>query len=64
VAALICGNRAEIVFTGSGSEAANLAVLASPEHQRQVITQATEYPPCWPPATPCDLCTSTTGWQC
>jgi cysteine desulfurase len=48
VAALIGGDPAGIVFTGSGSEADNLAIrgtiLASPGHRRQVITQATEHP--------------------
>lgn len=48
VAALIGADPAGIVFTGSGSEADNLALrgiaLAAPEHRRQVITQATEHP--------------------
>jgi cysteine desulfurase len=48
VAALIGGDPAGIVFTGSGSEANNLAirgaVLATPDHRRHVITQATEHP--------------------
>lgn len=48
VAALIGADPAGIVFTGSGSEANNLAirgtVLASPPHRRHVITQATEHP--------------------
>jgi cysteine desulfurase len=48
VAALIGGDPAGIVFTGSGSEADNLAIrgtlLASTDHRRQVITQATEHP--------------------
>lgn len=48
IAALIGADAAEIVFTGSGSEADNLAirgtVLASPGHRRHVITQATEHP--------------------
>jgi cysteine desulfurase len=48
VAALIGADPAGIVFTGSGSEADNLAirgtVLAAPEHRRHVITQATEHP--------------------
>ncbi|WP_369077297.1 hypothetical protein [Paractinoplanes hotanensis] len=41
---------AGIVFTGSGSEADNLAIrgtlLAAPEQRRQVITQAPSIPPC------------------
>jgi cysteine desulfurase len=48
IAALIGAEPAGIVFTGSGSEADNLAIrgiaLAAPEHRRQVITQATEHP--------------------
>jgi len=48
VAALIGADPAGIVFTGSGSEADNLAirgtVLAAPDHRRHVITQATEHP--------------------
>jgi cysteine desulfurase len=48
VAALIGGDPAGVVFTGSGSEADNLAIrgtlLASPGRRRQVITQATEHP--------------------
>jgi cysteine desulfurase len=48
VAALIGGQPAGIVFTGSGSEADNLAIrgtiLAAPDRRRQVITQATEHP--------------------
>jgi len=48
VAALIGGDPAGIVFTGSGSEADNLAIrgtlLAATDHRRQVITQATEHP--------------------
>jgi len=48
VAALIGSDPAGIVFTGSGSEADNLAIrgtiLASPGRRRQVITQATEHP--------------------
>jgi cysteine desulfurase len=48
VAALIGGDPAAIVFTGSGSEADNLAirgtVLARDGHHRHVITQATEHP--------------------
>jgi cysteine sulfinate desulfinase/cysteine desulfurase-like protein/MFS family permease len=48
VAALIGGDPAGIVFTGSGSEADNLAirgtVLASPTGRQHVITQATEHP--------------------
>jgi len=48
VAALIGGDPAGIVFTGSGSEADNLAirgtVLASPDRRRHVITQATKHP--------------------
>jgi len=48
VAALIGADPTGIVFTGSGSEANNLAirgtVLANPSHRRHVITQATEHP--------------------
>ncbi len=49
IAALVGGDPAGIVFTGSGSEADNLAirgtVLASPTGRRpHVITQATEHP--------------------
>ena len=48
VAALIGATTDGIVFTGSGSEANNLAirgtVLANPNHRAQVITQATEHP--------------------
>lgn len=48
VAALIGGQPAGVVFTGSGSEANNLAirgtVLAANAHRRHVITQATEHP--------------------
>jgi cysteine desulfurase len=48
VAALIGADPAGIVFTGSGSEANNLAirgtVLAHAGRRRQVITQATEHP--------------------
>ncbi|MEU6242097.1 cysteine desulfurase family protein [Streptomyces sp. NPDC047024] len=48
VAALVGADPAEIVFTGSGSEANNLAlrgaVLAAPEGRRRVITQVTEHP--------------------
>jgi cysteine desulfurase len=48
VAALIGGEPAGIVFTGSGSEANNLAirgaVLAKSERRRHVITQITEHP--------------------
>jgi cysteine desulfurase len=48
VAALIGADPAGIVFTGSGSEANNLAirgtVLAHPGRRRHVITQATEHP--------------------
>ncbi|MGW4298585.1 cysteine desulfurase family protein [Streptomyces sp. NPDC004646] len=48
VAALVGAEPAEIVFTGSGSEANNLAlrgaVLAAPEGRRRVITQVTEHP--------------------
>ncbi len=48
MAALIGGDPAGIVFTGSGSEADNLAirgtVLASPDRRRHVITRATEHP--------------------
>ncbi|GAA4722482.1 cysteine desulfurase family protein [Phytohabitans rumicis] len=48
VAALIGADPTGIVFTGSGSEADNLAirgtVLAAPDHRRHVITQATEHP--------------------
>jgi cysteine desulfurase len=48
VAALIGSDPAGIVFTGSGSEADDLAIrgtiLASPGRRRQVITQATEHP--------------------
>ena len=48
VAALIGGDPAGIVFTGSGSEADNLAIrstaLASPDRRRHVITQATKHP--------------------
>jgi cysteine desulfurase len=48
IAALIGADPAGIVFTGSGSEADNLAIrgtiLAAPEHRRHVITQATEHP--------------------
>jgi cysteine desulfurase len=49
VAAVIGGgDPAGIVFTGSGSEADNLAIrgtlLAATDHRRQVITQATEHP--------------------
>jgi cysteine desulfurase len=48
VAALIGGDPAGVVFTGSGSEADNLAirgaVLAAAEHRRHVVTQATEHP--------------------
>jgi cysteine sulfinate desulfinase/cysteine desulfurase-like protein/MFS family permease len=48
VAALIGADPAGIVFTGSGSEADNLAIrgtiLASPERRRHVIIQATEHP--------------------
>lgn len=48
VAALIGADLGDIVFTGSGSEADNLAIrgttLASPSHRRHVITQATEHP--------------------
>jgi len=47
-AALIGADPAGMVFTGSGSEADNLAIrgtiLAAPELRRQVITQATEHP--------------------
>jgi cysteine desulfurase len=48
VAGLIVADPAGIVFTGSGSEANNLAirgtVLAHPGRRRHVITQATEHP--------------------
>jgi cysteine desulfurase len=48
VAGLIGADPAGIVFTGSGSEATNLAirgtVLAAGESRRHVITQATEHP--------------------
>ncbi|MFJ8728754.1 cysteine desulfurase family protein [Streptomyces bauhiniae] len=48
VAALIGAEPGEIVFTGSGSEADNLAlrgaVLAAGEGRRRVITQVTEHP--------------------
>src|SRR5678815_5483470 len=48
VAALIGADSTGIVFTGSGSEANNLAirgaVLATPHGRRHVITQATEHP--------------------
>jgi cysteine desulfurase len=48
IAALIRADPAGIVFTGSGSEADNLAIrgttIASSGHRRHVITQATEHP--------------------
>jgi cysteine desulfurase len=48
VAALIGGDPSGVVFTGSGSEANNLAirgiVLASGTRHRHVVTQATEHP--------------------
>lgn len=48
VAALIGADPNSIVFTGSGSEADNLALrgilLNTPAHRRHVITQATEHP--------------------
>ena len=51
VAALIGGDPAGIVFTGSGSEADNLAIrgtlLAATGRRRQVITQATEHTGRW-----------------
>ncbi|HEX5403328.1 MAG TPA: cysteine desulfurase family protein [Pseudonocardiaceae bacterium] len=48
VAALIGGSAGQVVFTGSGSEADNLAirgaVLAAPPDRRHVVTQCTEHP--------------------
>ncbi|WP_330461176.1 cysteine desulfurase [Streptomyces sp. NBC_00820] len=48
VAALVGADAEEIVFTGSGSEANNLAlrgaVLAAGDRRRRVITQVTEHP--------------------
>jgi cysteine desulfurase len=48
VAALVGGEPAGVVFTGSGSEANNLAirgtVLAAGTDRRHVVTQATEHP--------------------
>ncbi len=48
VAAVVGGQPAGVVFTGSGSEANNLAirgaVLAADVRHRHVITQATEHP--------------------
>lgn len=48
VAALVCAPEAQVVFTGSGSEADNLAlrgvVLASGRSRPRIITQCTEHP--------------------
>src|SRR5512133_1933325 len=44
VASLIHSNPAEIVFTGGGTEADNLAVLGAARGARHVITTAIEHP--------------------